>query len=233
MRKDEPACFSGDAMVSKGGPISSSGDGYILITGIVIQVHTSTRGTVPMRSVRVGDHVLYAYTQSGDAMYSRVYMFLHRQIDEEHTFLRVRVHDGHTIELTDKHIVYVQRACTTNTSVTAVFARSVRVGDCLLSSAHNTLHASAVVHIDSVTKTGIYAPHTHAGRLIVDGVLASCHAELLPEVAAAAVARVVYYWRTALEYVWGGRLDDEHQPLNPLLYTLHQTMHLLVPSSFV
>jgi hypothetical protein len=55
-----------------------------------------------------------------------------------------------------------------------VHAQDVKVGDVLL--------GSAVTHISTVRRRGLYAPVTESGTIVVSGVTASCYVDILSSV---------------------------------------------------
>ena len=57
------------------------------------------------------------------------------------------------------------------------------------------------MNITKITKTGIYAPHTEFGRIVVNNVLASCHAEIGWESLAAVVAKMMHYTRKMCQFL--------------------------------
>ncbi|XP_046328142.1 sonic hedgehog protein A-like [Haliotis rufescens] len=143
---------------------------------------TTQRGTVAMDHLAVGDMVL-GVGSGGQLEFSEVITFLDRNIGETALFYTITTEDGRTITLTAKHLIYVTDSnCTGNVfdSSVVVYAETVKPGQFLLYGNHDDnveyLKASRVTMVTSRTERGVYAPLTHSGTIVVDGVVASCYA---------------------------------------------------------
>jgi len=121
---------------------------------------------VSMKDLRVGDKVL---TENG--IYEPIYAFAHHAPDKEATFLQIHGDSGDPLlELTSDHLVFLAN------KKNPVLAKSVKVGDMLRSS--NNEVAVTITKIGKVEKTGIYAPLTLGGSVVVNNVLASSYISL-------------------------------------------------------
>ncbi|GMR61757.1 hypothetical protein PMAYCL1PPCAC_31952, partial [Pristionchus mayeri] len=116
--------------------------------------------------------------------YVPVEFWLHRIPSQEAEFNEFEMEDGKTIKITDKHYIFKGDCSRVGTGPIelntlpqdAVFADQVHAGDCLYTLAEDKeMHEVRVVRADKVTQTGIYAPMTSSGRIVVNGVHASCH----------------------------------------------------------
>ncbi|CDF39748.1 unnamed protein product [Chondrus crispus] len=112
---------------------------------------------VAMRDLRAG-HVVRV---SGG--HSHVYFFSHRQEEERHMFVRIRTEGGHSVRLSMGHYVKVGR--------TLVAAAAVQVGHVVEASGQPV----RVVEVGIEASTGMFAPHTMTGDVVVDGVLVSTY----------------------------------------------------------
>lgn len=102
--------------------------------------------------------------------FSDVIMFLDYDPWQRREFLKFELANGRTITVTPVHLLVLQ-------DLTSVFASTVQIGDQLLVRGHDDkLIASAVVDVKLILETGVYAPLTAAGTVVVDDVLASCYA---------------------------------------------------------
>ncbi|GMT07740.1 hypothetical protein PENTCL1PPCAC_29914, partial [Pristionchus entomophagus] len=119
-----------------------------------------------------------------ELQYEPVEFWLHRVPDQEAVFNNFETEDGRTIKLTDKHYIYkgdCSRVSAGHINVTelpkeAVFADQVHAGDCLYTADNERkMHEVRVVSASKVTQTGIFAPMTTNGKIVVNGVYASCH----------------------------------------------------------
>ncbi|GMR56015.1 hypothetical protein PMAYCL1PPCAC_26210, partial [Pristionchus mayeri] len=116
--------------------------------------------------------------------YVPVEFWLHRVPAQVAEFNEFETEDGKTIKLTDKHYIYKGDCSRVGAGPLeikdlpqdAVFAEEVHAGDCLytLNEARD-LFEVRVVRAGRVTQTGIYAPMTSSGRIVVNGVHASCY----------------------------------------------------------
>ena len=128
-----------------------------------------------MSELRVGDRVL-SVTPSGDYIFSPVLLFLDRDPTEQRQFYTIHLDSGHSITLTPEHLLY-SATPDLKSEFSTVFARSIQEGDLLLvHSSLGKLIPQRVVRVEVEIHTGVYAPLTEGGNLVVDNVLASCYA---------------------------------------------------------
>ncbi|XP_046570357.1 sonic hedgehog protein A-like [Haliotis rubra] len=141
---------------------------------------TTQRGTVSMDRLAVGDMVL-SVGSDGQLEFSEVITFLDRNTGETALFYTIGTEDGRTITLTAKHLIYASDSNSTTDvfdNSVVVYAETVKPGQYLLYHDDNVeyLKASRVTMVTSRTERGVYAPLTHSGTIVVDGVVASCYA---------------------------------------------------------
>jgi V8-like Glu-specific endopeptidase len=135
-------------------------------------VETKDSGIIKMSKLKIGDHI-----RAGDGIFTQVYGFGHVDHDAETNFMQLHLeellheNDRHDIplEITSNHLVFVER----NSKVVAVPSSDIVVGDRM------SPDGKRVKEIHRVTRRGIYAPLTFSGDLVVSGVLASNHVQLL------------------------------------------------------
>lgn len=120
-------------------------------------VVVENKGEIRMDALRIGDMV---ETARG---FSRVISFGHLSHDAPTSFLKI-VAGKNKLEVTAEHIVYANHG------------KMVRAGDIVIG---DMLGEDTVTSIDSVQRTGFYAPSTEAGDIQVSGIRASCYAALL------------------------------------------------------
>lgn len=125
-------------------------------------VEVKGEGMVSMDSLKIGD-----YVRSGkDGEYSRVLSFIHYAPDEEGNFIKIHSEGNAPLELTSNHLVYRNDK--------AIKAEDVAVGD--------MLGDSKVTEITYSKKTGLYAPVTFDGSIVVNGVKASNYVAFLDHI---------------------------------------------------
>lgn len=131
---------------------------------------------MPMHMLAAG-HAVHA-SESGAT--SPVFLFTHKVADHKlRTFVKVTTASGHSITLTPSHYLYANSRLTT--------AAAVKIGDKLRTVAG----PSAVTDVTTTRTTGLYAPHTVHGDLVVDGIVASGYSSALhPTLAHALLAPV-------------------------------------------
>lgn len=169
------------------------------------QVILKGGATKQMRDLHPGDHVLASSTTDahGPLVYSPVLSFLDRQPNITKVFYIIGTHTGLNITLTAAHLVFVMD-CTwlreprrdksadelrldsiqvgrpsTEAGPRIVFASEVRPGQCVLTSqakVESLASLSLVTFVEQQRSTGLYAPLTQHGSIVVNGVLASCYA---------------------------------------------------------
>uniref|UniRef100_A0A1I7TRS7 HintN domain-containing protein n=2 Tax=Caenorhabditis tropicalis TaxID=1561998 RepID=A0A1I7TRS7_9PELO len=135
-----------------------------------------------MDELEVGDWVR-SFHGKNEVVKVPVTYWLHRDPDQEAVFVEFSLDNGEKFSLTEKHLIYVGE-CKVNKSVdinsNPIAADKVQVGDCFYIN-HRTketiFQMVQVLAIDRVKKTGIYAPMTNTGNIIVNRIHTSCHSE--------------------------------------------------------
>ncbi|CAB9513220.1 Warthog protein [Seminavis robusta] len=146
---------------SSSGAGSRGGGGFCFSADTTVQ---TLKGQVPMKDLQVGDKILTA-----QGRYEHVYAFGHYLPNGEAEFLVIETEGNSQLEITPEHLLYRQ-----GTSH-PVPAYSLRVGDKIQP------HGAEVTMIDSVHKTGIYAPLVSSGSFLVNhgSVKVSCYIILI------------------------------------------------------
>lgn len=103
-------------------------------------------------------------------------MFLDRNTNERREFLRLHTSAGRTITLTPAHMLII-REPTSPTKTKTIFAERLRVSDKILVRGQDgVMVEDTVLRIKPVLHTGVFAPLTAVGTVVVDDVVASCYA---------------------------------------------------------
>lgn len=162
--------------------------------------------TKQMHDLQPGDRVLASSTTDGRGplVYSPVLSFLDRQPNVTKIFYIIGTNTGLKITLTAAHLIFVTD-CTGGLSeperdetagepllgsvqegrprrgagLRTVFASEVQPGQCVLTSqgkVGSNATLSVVTSVKEQRSTGLYAPLTQHGSIVVNGVLASCYA---------------------------------------------------------
>lgn len=142
--------------------------------------------TKPMRDLRPGDRVLTSAAANGRGplVFSPVLSFLDRQPGAAKTFYVIGTRAGLNITLTAAHLIFVTDCSPlaethedSKRELRTVFASEVQPGQCVL-TARSKAALSAVTFVEEQSGSGLYAPVTGSGSIVVNGVLASCYAAL-------------------------------------------------------
>ena len=141
-------------LASAGGSVNAGG----LCFSKDATVQVFGKGAVTMENLQLGDRVFTGET------YQTVYSFGHLDKTRETEFLQIETNAGNSLETTSGHLVYVDG------KAAPVRADSIKLGD--------ALEGATVIKIGSVKKTGIFAPLTMDGKVVVDGVKASNYVSL-------------------------------------------------------
>lgn len=170
------------------------------------QVTLEGGATKQMRDLLPGDRVLASSTTDGRGppLYSPVLSFLDRQPAATKIFYTIGTDAGLNITLTAAHLIFATD-CSAGLSepgsketaeetllgpfwkgrpgwregLRTVFASEVRPGQCVLTLAgkmRSQATLSVVTFVEEQRNTGLYAPLTQHGSIVVNGVLASCYA---------------------------------------------------------
>lgn len=130
-----------------------------------------------VRNLKVGDFV-QVMTHKGKIGFSEVVMFADYKPDIPHA-LHVLIETkkpAKNITLTPSHLIFTSKVNSTGKQLRSKHADSVLPGDFLLVSADGGLVPSQVKSVSLVKRTGLVAPVTMEGNVIVDGVVSSCYA---------------------------------------------------------
>jgi len=128
-----------------------------------------------MEHLRVGHQVLVMNEATGQTVYERVDSFIHRRPDIETTFHQLKTASGTSLTLSPEHLVPVVQCDALGSSSTLKYARNTQVGECVMVNHEGSIQQSRIVQKEEVQKTGIFAPLTKSGNLLVDDVVASCY----------------------------------------------------------
>ncbi len=127
-------------------------------------------GKVRLSAVKIGEQVRII-DEKDQINYSPIIAFLHRDIDEQASYKRIRTKNA-VIELSARHLIHRHNDG-------FVWAEKLNEGDeiLVLSSKHgNKTNWEEILDINEVEKQGLMAPLTEQGTIIVNNVHTSCYA---------------------------------------------------------
>lgn len=111
---------------------------------------------------------------TGTLEYSEVILFLDRNTEERREFLRIHTISGRTLTLTPTHMLLKGNITSPQETI---FAERLKVEDVILvKDLNNSLVEDVVDRIELVLLTGVYAPLTKTGTLLVNNFAVSCYA---------------------------------------------------------
>ena len=139
----------------------------------ISRVTLESGASITMRQLNIGDRVRTLGT-NGQTMYSEVIAFLHKEIKTAAHYYNLETNRGNVVRLSSQHLIF--RKKNTSSPISAVLASEINIGDLLYTLKGNTSSFQAVSQITMTIETGVYAPLTRQGTLLVDGALVSCYA---------------------------------------------------------
>jgi hypothetical protein len=137
------------------------------------RIQLETGISTSMKDLQVGDKVQTIDTSTNQIIYTDVIAFLHKE-NTEGLYHVVKTEDGKQVVLSARHLIYSAK---TNRSeaISVVFAEDIIPGDFVRVSGQGNAF-KRVSSVSSLMDSGVYAPMTRHGTLLVNGVLVSCYA---------------------------------------------------------
>jgi hypothetical protein len=156
-------------------------------------VQVKNKGTLPMKALEIGDEVLAA-----SGKYEQVYSFGHRHESATATFLQFL---PSTLEISRDHMLLVEGKY--------VPASDVQVGDELETASGDVV---VVEGINTVVRSGVYAPFTSSGTIVVSNIKASNYVAFQDS-----DRLIVGGWETPFTYQWIAHMSQSpHRILSQL-----------------
>ena len=127
----------------------------------------------------IGESVA-AVDSVGNVVYSPVLLFLDRDAEQRRNFVVLRTERGAQLTLTPSHLIYTiatNDIDANDAQLVATFAHRVQIDDWIVtvdSDGHS--RRQRVVDVGVAAHTGVFAPLTEEGTLVVDDVVVSCYA---------------------------------------------------------
>jgi len=134
-------------------------------------------GPVRMDMLHVGQQVLVMNDATGQAVYEPVDSFIHRREDVVATFMRLETDKGAVLKLSPEHLVPVVECGTGQSSSQVRYAKDAQAGECLLVHNGEQIEQQQISAVSTTVNTGIYAPLTKSGNVLVNDVVASCYSK--------------------------------------------------------
>ncbi|VDN97084.1 unnamed protein product [Rodentolepis nana] len=192
---------------------------------------TSPKGTpVSLSDLQIGDSVMTLDPLTFKLYPTKIITFLHRDEHQyspwiEITFLRDNSNAPSKIRLTANHLIHRWKG-----ERSTVFAEQIRPGDeiaCNLDRPENLCRVESTSLVNSsLSETGVYAPLTTSGDMIIDGVFVSCYAHIQNEWLAR-LATIPLYIKSA---IFGQDLVEIHSGVHPYVDVLFKIAQFLMPN---
>ncbi|KAL5970130.1 Desert hedgehog protein A [Taenia solium] len=141
-----------------------------------------TGAPIPLSALRIGDHVMTLDPRTLLLQPTKVIAFFHRDEHQyspwiEISYFRKDESTPSKLRATANHLIYRWQG-----GKTSVFANQLQPGDeiaCNFNHPEDLCQVEATRMVNSsLTETGVYAPLTRTGDLIIDGVYVSCFAHI-------------------------------------------------------
>jgi len=160
------------------------------------KVVTESGRTKNMSDVVLGDKIK-AVDSNGNIVYSEVLMFMDREPREARKFVTITTEDGTVLTLTSTHLVHTGAPdCSHLQCFVPSYAGNIEPGMKVMVSKASLL-PQVVAKVEVTSHTGVFAPLTSTGNLVVDNVLASCYAVIDSQSIAHAAFAPVRWWASA------------------------------------
>ena len=189
-----------------------------------------------MSDLKVEDSVL-TVDGNGEYKFSPVILFLDRAPEEKRQFYVIKTDTGHSLTLTPSHLIYTkyQKEDTQQTllersdsdirtnmidddpkerkefqSFESTYASNIQEGDfVLVFDIEKGLKPARVLNVETKVQTGVYAPLTSEGNLVVDDVLVSCYAVIDSQTIAHISFAPLRLWYKSLEFLPSMTSNDD------------------------
>ncbi|XP_031566613.1 desert hedgehog protein A-like [Actinia tenebrosa] len=136
--------------------------------------------TVLMKDLKIGDRVA-TLDDHGKITYNPVIMFFHRNLNLRSKYLIISTlnHNDKKLVITPTHLIYRLNQQTQQASV--VYANQLAVGDYIYirNTSHPHDHSVGMRRITSISASelsGVFAPLTETGNILVEDIVVSCYA---------------------------------------------------------
>ncbi|KAI4459240.1 hedgehog [Holotrichia oblita] len=138
-------------------------------------VISETGATRKLQDLRIGEKILSMDLDTQEFVYSEVILFLDWDPSQRRDFLKIELQSGRTLTVTPSHLIF--QIANDNRSRT-IYAAKLKTGDRVLVLDSKKLIEDSIVKVRQIVSTGVFAPLTLTGTVVVDGVLASCYATI-------------------------------------------------------
>ena len=202
-------------------------------------VRTSEGVTKRISEVEIGERVA-AVDSTGSVVYSPVLLFLDRDANQRRNFVVLRTERGDQLTLTPSHLIYTipgNDVDANDAQLVATFAHRVQIDDWIvIVGGDGRSRRQRVVDVGVAAHTGVFAPLTEEGTLVVDDVVVSCYAVVDDQSLAHWAFAPVRMWtriRRALGLGVDHVVTSATQGVHPYAEFLYSIARTMLPSHLV
>ena len=149
-------------------------------------VETLDRGVIKISEIRQGDYLKTYDLNSKKWIFSKFVTYLHKNENSVGKFLSIKTSQNKTLTISPLHFIarldpkYLTRP-NIEDFIEYVFAKHLKINDYLITenTGQSSFSLDKVIQIETVFDTGVYAPLTESGTLVVNSIFASCYANTL------------------------------------------------------
>nr|AAB17542.1 M89 [Caenorhabditis elegans] len=201
------------------------------------EVNVYEKGVKRMDELEVGDWVQALHGK--ETTYSPVKYWLHRDPEQEAEFVEFLLENGESFTLTEKHLVFAtdcQQNVKNLDDLNPTTTGKINIGECFfMAQPENAskFQKVQILDIQRVRKTGIYAPMTSLGHLLVNQIHTSCHSEIDHHLLQNSFFKHVLKLKNRIsKYFWNEESNTEGN-IGTSLNFLIEIFELIVPSKMI
>jgi hypothetical protein len=140
-------------------------------------VRTASGAMTRMRDLAIGDRV-EVVREDGTIGFDEIYLFTHKQIEVEASFVELWLASGQRVSATARHFIPVGAPHTSWSNHELLAAEDVQPGHRMwIRNAAGMLESTEVIAVNRCRDDGLFNPLTISGTIVVDGVVASAHSD--------------------------------------------------------
>jgi hypothetical protein len=159
-------------------------------------------GFKQISQLKYGDMIKTIDLTSNTPIFSKFVMYLHNEENVLANFIQFTTNQNNIITISAKHLM--AKMNTQTKRVDYVLAQELNQNDLIVSTRKGKVIHERIIKIEQVIESGIYAPLTEQGTMLVDNVLVSCYAHTHKHELAHYVFRVYFYLRNVYDMILSG-----------------------------
>jgi len=160
-------------------------------------------GLKQISQLKYGDMVKTIDLTSNTPVFSKFVMHLHSEENVLANFIRFTTNQNNIITISAKHLI--AKMNTQTNRIDYVLAEELTQNDLMIVSTQKgeVIH-ERIIRVEQVMESGVYAPLTEHGTMLVDNVLVSCYAHTHTHELAHYVFRVYFFLRNVYDMILSG-----------------------------